>query len=159
VPTYSATARIAAAPREIFNRLDDQEKLAAHMTRNSAMMGGGRMIYEFDALAGRAVGSHIRMGGDAFGVRLFMDEVVTVREPPRRKAWATTGDVRLLVLSGYRMGFDVEPAGPGSDLTVWIDYDLPRNPFVGLAVAPMAKLYARWCVDRMMADARGALTR
>jgi hypothetical protein len=154
VPAYKATARIAADQQQIFDRLDDQAKLAAHMTKSSAMMGGVRMTYEFDAEGGRAVGSHITMRGTAFGLHLFVDEVVTEREPPRRKAWATAGDVRLLVLRGYRMGFDVEPGGDGSDLSVWIDYELPRNPLVRLAAAPVARVYAHWCVDRMVADAR-----
>lgn len=92
--SYEATARIATDPQHVFDRLDDQVKLAAHMTRPSAMMGGGRMTYEFDADAGRAVGSHTRMGGEAFGLKLFVDEVVTVREPPHRKTWETVGGHR-----------------------------------------------------------------
>ncbi|MFN9848322.1 MAG: hypothetical protein ACK56C_08120 [Alphaproteobacteria bacterium] len=55
------------------------------MTKSSAIMVGGRMTYDFDAEGGQAVGSHMRMGGSAFGLRILVDEVVTVREPPRRK--------------------------------------------------------------------------
>lgn len=35
--SYEATASIAADPQHVFERLDDQVKLAAHMTRPSAM--------------------------------------------------------------------------------------------------------------------------
>jgi len=72
----------SALSRSVSEWLDDQTRLAQLMERPSAMKGGGRMTYEFDALRGQAVGSHIRMGGEAFGLRLFVDEVVTVREPP-----------------------------------------------------------------------------
>lgn len=85
MPAYSAKARIAAEPQQVLDRLDDQAKLAAHMTKSSAIMVGGRMTYDFDAEGGQAVGSHMRMGGSAFGLRILVDEVVTVREPPRRK--------------------------------------------------------------------------
>lgn len=157
MPSYKVTVVIAAEPQQVFDRLDDQAKLAAHMTKSSAMMGGGRMTYEFDAQGGRAVGSHIRMGGEAFGLKLFVDEVVTVRDPPRRKVWATTGRPRLLVLSGYRMGFDVEPINGGSSLSVWIDYDLAWKGLAALVNRILAAPYARWCVDRMIADARAKL--
>lgn len=155
MPRYEATTS-AADPQKVFDLLDDQAMFAAHMTKRSAMMGGGAMSYKFDSGQGRAVGSHTTMSGRAFGLRLFVDEVVTVREPPRRKSWSTTGQSRLLIMSGYRMGYGVEPADTGSRLTVWIDYDLPRNPLTRFIAAPLAALYARWCVDRMVGDLRGA---
>jgi hypothetical protein len=143
---------VAAAPEAVFARLDDQTRLAEHMEEPSAMMGGGRMTYKFDAGRGQAVGSHIRMGGSAFGVPLSVDEVVTERAPPARKAWRTEGPVRLLVIGGYAMGFEIAPEAEGARLTVWIDYELPRGPIGGLA-GPLASLYARWCVNRMADDA------
>jgi hypothetical protein len=60
------------------------------MGRPSAMMGGGRMTDEFDALRGRAVESCNPEGSDAFDLRLIVDEVVTVRDPPRQIPALTT---------------------------------------------------------------------
>ncbi len=79
------SARIAAEPHEVFARLDDQTRLAEHMSKPSLMMGGGKMTYEFDEQKGQSVGSQIRMGGSAFGLQVSLDEVVTERIPPRRK--------------------------------------------------------------------------
>lgn len=149
---YERTVRVPAAPDQVFARLDDQTRLAAHMEKPSAMMGGGRMSYEFDAARGQAIGSHIRMGGSAFGIRVFVDEAITERAPPNHKAWRTEGAVRLLVMSGYAMGFDLAPTSEGAELKVWIDYDPLRGP-VGWLARPLAALYARWCVDRMADDA------
>ena len=80
-----ASAHVAAEPHKVFALLDDQTRLAQHMGKPSLMMGGGKMTYELDEQKGQAVGSHIRMGGSAFGLQLSLDEVVTERIPPRRK--------------------------------------------------------------------------
>ncbi len=150
---HEGVAQIGVAPVTLFDHLDDQERFAEHMRRPSAMMGGGRMTYQFDAGRGRSVGSHIRMGGAAFGIALFVDEIVTLREPPLRKIWRTTGAPRLLVIGQYEMGFECLPQGPGTRLRVWIDYDLPAS-FIGkLFGSVLATFYARWCVQRILKDA------
>ena len=150
---FETTAHVSAPPEAVFARLDDQARLAAHMERPSAMMGGGRMTYEFDADRGQTVGSHIKMGGSAFGLSLYVDEVVTMREPPRRKAWKTVGAPRLLVVGAYEMGFDITPTAAGADLRVWITYDLAPG-LLGRCLGPiLAPLYAKWCVGRMANDA------
>lgn len=146
---------IAAPPEQVFERLDDQRRLGKHMGKSSMMMGGGRMTYSFDEGGGRAVGSHIRMGGSAFGIKLDLDEVVTVREPPAHKAWRTVGQLNLLVVGGYEMGFDLMPEGSGSRLTVWIDYELPARGF-GRWLPFLGRMYARWCIEQMTTDARDA---
>ena len=98
-----ASSTIGAGPETVFAVLDDQTRLAKHMDRPSMMMGGGRMTYEFDAAKGQSVGSHIRMGGEAFGRKLAVEEVVTEREPPNRKVWRTIGIPQLMVIGPYEM--------------------------------------------------------
>ena len=51
------------------------------------------------------------------------------------------------------MGFEVEPAARGASLRVWIEYELPKKPLGRLLGPPLAALYARWCVGRMVGDA------
>lgn len=108
---------------------------------------------EVDADRGQRVGSHIRMSGSALGVRLFLDETVTAREPPRLKTWQTVGSPELLVIGEYQMGIAIEPAGPGAcRLRVLIDYALPRRrPWLGRL---FGAAYAKWCVARL---AEGAM--
>lgn len=149
------SVRVAADPGSVFARLDDQTRLAEHMGKPSLMMGGGRMIYDFDAAKGQAVGSHIRMSGRAFGLTLELDEVVTERDPPHRKVWRTVGTPRLVVVAGYEMGFALRPVTGGSDLRVWIDYDLPPGG-IGRALPFLGDTYAGWCVEQMAQDARKA---
>lgn len=147
-----ANARVSAPPATVFARLDDQARLGGHMEKPSLMMGGGRMTYEFDAQKGRAVGSHIRMGGSAFGLKLSLDEVVTQHVPPERKAWRTVGQPKLIIVGAYEMGFDLTPVAGGAALKVWIDYDLPPSG-LGRLLPGLGDGYAQWCVDQMVADA------
>lgn len=116
------------------------------------MMGGGRMAYVFDEARGRAVGSRIKMRGSAFGLSLFVDEVVTRHDRPWSKQWETVGATRLLILSTYRMGFDIAAAEDGCGLSVWVDYDLPGGLRRVLGLL-LGGLYARWCVRRIADDA------
>ena len=146
-----ARVTVSAAPAEVFAFLDDQEALGAHMTQSSAMMAGGRMIYEFDEARGRAVGSIIRMHGEMLGLTLRIEEVVSERAPPKRKVLETRGDQEMLVISAYRLGFEINAACGGAAVCVFIDYDLPRG-FLGVLSSLPAYFYARWCVTRM-ADA------
>ena len=147
-----STALVAASPEVLFDWLDDPTRLGAHMSGSSVMMGGGAMSYELDNDQGRALGSRIKMNGQAFGIDLFVEEVITQREPPSRKAWRTVGKPRLVVLGGYEMGFNIRPTGGGSRLRVWIGYELPERG-LGRRIPVLGALYARWCVRQMVNDA------
>ena len=151
---FRGSINVQVEAARLFDHLDDQVKLSAHMTRRSLMMGGGRMTYEFDPLLGQAVGSVIRMSGSAFGISLFVEEVVTERVPPVRKRWRTVGTPRLLILDSYEMGFDISQNGATSVVEVWISY-VPRwqNGFRGRIAGILSAQYARWCVRRMLNDA------
>jgi hypothetical protein len=137
-----------ATAAAVFALLDDQEALGAHMTKSSAMMAGGRMQYAFDAERGHAVGSVIRMRGKMLGLELSVEEVVAERTPPTRKVLETRGPPKLVVIDGYRLGFEIDPIGARSKLRVFIDYNLPPGPLGFLAGLP-AHFYARWCVSAM----------
>jgi len=143
--------RIAAPAADVFVVVDNHARLAEHMSKPSWWMGGGSMRVSTDAGRGQELGSHIRLAGSAFGVRVELDEIVTEREPPFRKAWETIGIPRLIVIGSYRMGFEITPDGGSSILRVFVDYELPdrRLPFQGA----LARLYAYWCTERMAHDA------
>jgi hypothetical protein len=149
---------VDAAPDVVFAELDDHEKLSAHMMKASPMMGGGSMRFEFDEAHGRAVGSEIRLMGQMMGVTLDVREVVTEREPPRRKVWETIGVPHLLVIGDYRMGFQIEPRDSGSRLTVFIDYEDPPGAWAPLGWL-LGPVYARWCTVSMATGAAETLAK
>jgi hypothetical protein len=152
--TDEASVEIQATTQELFDYLDDQSRLGAHMEKRSMMMMGGRMTYAFDAAKGRAVGSVIRMGGSFLGLTLDVEEIVTERAPPTDKAWETRGRPRMIVIESYRMGFKIAPlAVDRSRLRVFIAYNRPKS-LAGTILAPLfAPIYAHWCVKRMADDA------
>ena len=111
------------------------------------------MTIEVDAGRGQVIGSRIRLSGRAFGIRLFVEEVVTERDPPHRKVWETVGQPRLLVIGHYRMGYDIAPQGRGSQFRVFIDYALPEVAPARWLSRMFGGVYARWCTRRMVNDA------
>lgn len=150
-----AAGEVSATAETAFAFLDDHRRLSSHM-ESSPMMLGSSMRIEIDRLRGQAVGSMIRLHGRVLGMRLALEQAVTEYEPPRRKAWQTLGEPRLLVIGGYRMGFDVEPAGARCRVRIWIDYDLPRagvGRWLGLL---LGRVYARWCTRQMLHDCQAA---
>jgi hypothetical protein len=149
---YEESVLINADTRDVFAYADDPSRFSSHMSESSWMMGGGRMDVETDDGHGQRVGSHIRLSGNAFGISLFLDEVVTQYEPPNRKTWQTVGTPKLLVIGHYQMGLEINAEDSKSRLRVFIDYELPlswRTRWLGYL---FGRSYARWCVRQMLRD-------
>ena len=146
------SAPINASAERVFDRLDDQTRLTEHMSRRSWKMGWGRMETLLDTQRGRSVGSHIVIRGRIFGLRLYLDEVVTMREPPLTKRWETVGEPRLLVIGRYRMGFDLTPNDTFAQLRVAIDYELPTKGISRVLGRLFGRSYAKWCTRQMVLD-------
>lgn len=98
---------MAASPQQVFAFLDDPRRLSAHMEKSSWMMAGAAMKIDTDSRRGQAVGSLIRMKGRVLGISLWVEEKVSVYQPPLRKIWETSGEPRLVVVGSYVMGFEV----------------------------------------------------
>ena len=96
--------------------------------------------------------------GRVLGVRLSVDTVITERVVPVRKIWKTLGASRLLIIGAYRMGFELASEADGSLLRVFIDFTGPRSSIGGVLVRLLGARYARWCVERMLADAQRAFS-
>jgi hypothetical protein len=146
-----AEADVRASAPVLFVYLDDPRRLGSHMERGSWRTGGASMAYDLDAAQGRRIGSRMQLRGTVLGLRLGLTQIVTEHQPPRRKAWQTVGTPRLLVIGAYRMGLEITPASAGSRLWVFIDY---RRAPSRLLAAVLGRWYARWCVLRMVRDAK-----
>lgn len=150
---YEESATVGVQPNLAFEYLDDFEALGSHMTRATWMMAGSRMRYEFDEARGRRVGAFIRLLGSFLGLSIQIEEKVTERAPPLRKAWETIGRPRMLILAQYRMGFAIAPVAAGSRVTVFIDYAIAEHGLGHWLGRLAGGFYARWCVRSMLRQA------
>ncbi len=149
------TGIVGAPPALLFEHLDDQTRLSAHMSKRSWRMGWGKMDTVLDEGRGQAIGSHIVLRGRVFGIELSLDEVVVSRERPRAKSWETIGEPRLLVIGSYRMGFSLDAQdSQRSKLRVEIDYELPRRGVAAVLGKLFGRSYAKWCTRHMVEDAQ-----
>ena len=154
LPFHHESARLANAPVEqVFTFLDDPKALAEHMGESSMMMLGSRMSIDVDADGGRVIGSKVRMHGCMMGMRLSLEEVITERQVPAVKVWETIGTPKLLVISHYRMGFELTRKGASSLVRVFIDYSLPINAPGSWFGYWFGAVYARWCTRQMVVGA------
>lgn len=145
---YEEEVYVDASPDKLFAYIDNHKQFSSHMSKSSWMMGGGRMNMETDSGNGQKIGSHIRMTGTAFGIGLFLDEVITQYEPPYKKTWETVGTPRLIIIGNYKMGINIKTQNNGSLLRVYIDYELPtQNAWLGKL---FGDLFAKWCVHQMI---------
>lgn len=144
---------LAIDPDRLFAYLDDPRSVARHMERPSLRTAGASMRIETDDGRGQSIGSRIRLTGTVLGMSLSVDEAVTRRNPPHEKVWGTTGEPRLLVIGGYRMGFEISRLEQGSRLLVFIDYRLPQSGFSRGLGRLLGRTYAAWCTRRIADDA------
>ena len=156
---YEDSTLISVSPKELFAYVDDHKRFSSHMSQSSWMMGGNKMETYVDEGRGQTVGSHIKMSGRVFGVNLFLDEVITIHEPPHHKEWQTVGDINLLVIDHYKLGFEIKSQEEGSHFKVYIDYDLPQSLRTRLLGLLFGGMYAKWCVQQMLKGARDHFTK
>lgn len=147
---YEETAEIHAPAQEVFLFADNHHNLSSHMNTSSGMMGGGKMITKTDDGKGQKLGSHIMMTGEAFGINVSLDEVITIHDIPTHKEWETVGKITLVIIDHYALGFTITPHKSDSQLTVYIDYNLPKSWKTKWLGFLLGDVYAKWCVRQMI---------
>lgn len=147
---YEESTLIPAPAGKVFAYVDDFTNFSSHMNKSSWMMGGGKMQTVVDEGKGQKVGSHIRMSGKVFGINLYLDEVVTVHETPYRKVWQTVGNINLLVIDHYTLGYEIKAENNGCKIKVFIDYNLPRSLRTYWLGLLFGEMYSKWCVQQMI---------
>src|SRR5688572_4834851 len=148
---YEREARTARPIAAVFAKLDDIAALARHMSERSAAMLGSRLTLS-TVRGGNGVSDRYRWDGRVLGLAIEVLEEVTVYEPPRRKRWCTIGTPKLIVISSYCMEIELDEIDGATAIRVRIEYTLPAAGWQRFAGRVLGHAYARWCVDRMVAD-------
>ena len=147
---YEESVVVNAKREKVFAYADDHRNFSSHMNKSSWMMGGGSMQTLIDEGAGQKVGSHIVMRGKVFGIKLFLDEVVTKHDFPESKEWQTVGELNLVIIDHYKLGFQTAEQEDKTMLNVYIDYNLPKSLIGRMAGHLLGDFYAKWCVKQMV---------
>lgn len=147
---FEKSVAINADQNDVFAYADNPTNFSSHMNQSSVMMAGSTMETEIDKGEGKEIGSHIKMKGKVLGVPLSLDEVIIERNPPDNKAWETVGDINLLVIDHYKLGFDIKPSNSQSAMTVYINYNLPQSKKTQWIGRLFGGMYAKWCVTQMV---------
>jgi Polyketide cyclase / dehydrase and lipid transport len=157
--TVREGVEIRAPAEAVFAHVDDIRNLGWHMTGRSSMaMMGSRLRLEVLSDQSTGLGAVYRYSGTMMGLSIDFSESVTKYLPPREKVWRTIGEPRLLIIASYEMRVAVEPLSRTSArLTISIAYELPRSAFWRIVGLLLARPYSRWCLRRMLQDARRAL--
>ncbi len=155
----SETVEIRASAETVFAHVDDIRNLGWHMASRSSMaMLGSRLRLEILSDQPSGLGATYRYTGTMIGLSIDFSESVTKYLPPHEKVWRTLGKPRLLIIASYEMRVAVERLSPSSSrLTISIVYELPRSGFWRIVGLLLARRYSRWCLRRMLQDARHAV--
>lgn len=146
---FEEIAQINSTPEKIFYFADNHDNFSSHMNKSSLMMAGSKMETIIDEGKGQVLGSHIIMKGKVLGINIYLDEIISRREPPFKKEWHTVGNLNLIVIDHYRLGFEIIFENGFSKFKVFIDYNLPKSPTGKLIGMLFGKMYAKWCVRQM----------
>ena len=157
--TVTEALEIRAPAGDVFAHVDDIRNLGWHMTGKSSMaMMGSRLRLQILSDQATGLGATYRYSGTMLGLPIDFSESVTTYRPPREKAWRTIGQPQLVIIEAYEMRLAVEALSPSSSrLTISIVYELPRPRFWWIVGLLLARPYSRWCLRRMLHDARHAL--
>ena len=147
---YEDSVIVKSDPVKVFVYSDDHTNFSSHMNKSSWRMGGGKMNTYIDDKKFQQPGSHLQMEGTVFGIKLYLDEVITKREPSFKKEWETVGKLNLVVIDHYRLGYEIKPENEGSKIRVYIDYDLPKSAKTLWLGVLFGGMYAKWCVNQMI---------
>lgn len=155
--TLIRTELFNSSPAEVFHALDDLGVTGTHMTNSSAMMMGSKLHLEYLTPHHTGLGSTYRWTGKMMGLRMDFTVKVTMWIDGKEKIWETIGETELIIYSWYRMHLEVSAAEAGTRAELSISYEKPQRFLNRILSFLFAKWYCRWCLRKMLGDARQAL--
>lgn len=148
---------IQASQQKVFAQMDDFSKTGMHMGESSMMMMGSKLKLEQLSPSTTGVGATYRWYGKIIGLAMDFTETVTEWQPPERKEWETIGKAKIIIMSWYRMWFEIGPGEHGTMVRLSISYLPPENWFFKILSFLFVKFYCNWCLKNMLNDTKKAL--
>lgn len=148
---------IEAPPQKVFAQMDDFSKTGMHMGESSMMMMGSKLKLEQLSSNATGVGATYRWHGKIMGMAIDFTETVSQWQPPERKEWETVSEAKIIIMSWYRMWFEIRPVEQGTLAKLFISYEPPKNWFFRILSFLFARLYCNWCLKNMLNDSKKSL--
>jgi uncharacterized membrane protein len=152
--TFQKTTIIHSTPEKVFAQLDDFSKTGMHMSQSSMMMAGGKLKLEQLSTNSIGVGSKYRWYGKMMGMTIDFSETVTKWQPPVLKEWETIGEAKIIIMSWYRMWFEIFPQEKETIVRLSISYLPPKHWLYKIISFFFAKCYCNWCLNNMLNDSK-----
>jgi hypothetical protein len=127
------------------------------MGESSMMMMGSKLKLEQLSPNTTGVGATYRWHGKMIGMAIDFTETVTRWQPPQYKEWQTVGEAKIIIMSWYKMWFEITPCEQETMVKLSIGYLEPENWFFKFLSFLFARLYCNWCLNNMLNDTKKAL--
>ena len=152
--TTSKNIRIHSTPEKVFDQMDDFSKTGMHMSESSMMMMGSKLKLEQLSINSTGVGAKYRWYGKMMGITMDFSETITKWQPPKIKERETVGEAKIIIMSWYRMWFEISPAENGTNAQISIQYLLPEPWYYKILSFFFANWYCNWCLNNMLNDTK-----
>jgi hypothetical protein len=156
--TLFRTETFNSPPQLVFKMIDDLGVTGSHMTESSGMMMGTKLNLEYLSKVHNGPGTKYRWTGKMMGFKMDFTVEVSKWIAGQEKVWETVGEPKLVIYSWYRMALKVTPIESATNAELSISYKQPKGLLNRIISFLFADLYCRWCLKRMLTDAKKALT-
>ena len=152
--TKSKIIIIKSSPEEVFAQMDDFSKTGMHMSESSMMMMGSKLKLEQLSSNSTEVGATYRWYGKMMGMTIDFSEAVTKWQPPVLKEWEIIGEAKIIIMSWYRMWFEIVSSESGTMAKISISYLPPKEWYFKILSFFFVKWYCNWCLNNMLIDTK-----
>ncbi len=155
--TKSKSILIHSTPEKVFQQMDDFSKTGMHMTESSMMMMGSKLKLVQISTNATGLGASYHWFGKMMGMIIDFSETVTKWEQNKLKEWEIVGEAKIIIMSRYRMWFEISPAAKGTLAKISISYLPPKEWFYKILSFCFANWYCNWCLKNMLNDTKSNL--
>lgn len=157
--TKSKIILIHANAEQVFARMDNFSKTGMHMTESSMMMMGSKLELEQLSANASGIGASYRWYGKMLGMTIDFTQKVTKWQLNQLKEWETIGEAKMIIMSWYRMWFEITPVENRAQIQLSICYVPPKEWYYRILSFFFATWYCKWCLNNMLNDSRKELDR
>ena len=152
--TKSKSIRINSTPEKVFAQMDDFSKTGMHMIESSMMMMGSKLKLEQLSINSTGVGAKYLWYGKMMGMTIDFGEKVTKWQLPKLKEREIVGEAKIIIMSWYRMWFEITPADNGTIIKIPISYLPLKALFYKILSFFLANWYSTSCLNIMLTDTK-----